>query len=539
MRDLAPAVTAVVLALGTVIAVSVPVRGQQPRTQSVAASGVGARLWVSRTADMLRAGDLHITRVQADTMAPGRTHERLAQHHEGLPVFGGELVRQMSGATVLSVFGRVFDDVFIPSTEPAFDLDTAIARVRRDAGASVSVAASELGIQPTSTGFVLAYRIRVRTGIGSRLYLIDAQSGDIVDTRSEVRHQDQPVIGVGTGVLRDQKKVSVTETSTGFEAVDLLRPALAFTLDFRGSLTRLNTFLANGVLSASDVATSTTSTWTDRMVVDAHAHQGWVYDYYLKRFGRRGLDDRDTELVTIVHPLFRSAAPTLPSDLVDDWINNASYLPLDNVVIFGDGDGIFFEAFAGALDIVAHEMTHGVIEFSSRLEYEDEPGALNEAFCDIMGASAEFFLVRPEGPQAGPNFLMGEDITFAGPGFIRSMQNPIAGGDPDHYSLRMFIGTDTDSGGVHVNSTIVSHAYYLAVAGGRNRVSGLTVQGVGVSNIDRMERIFYRAFVFMLGPLSQFSDARAATLQAASELFGAGSNERAQLLQAWNAVGVP
>jgi Zn-dependent metalloprotease len=124
------------------------------------------------------------------------------------------------------------------------------------------------------------------------------------------------------------------------------------------------------------------------------------------------------------------------------------------------------------------------------------------------------------------------------PGYVRSLQNPSVVGDPDHYSLRQFIGTDIDDGGVHFNSTIVGHAFYLAVAGGTNRVSGISVQGVGVANIERMERIFYRAFTFYLAPLAQFADARDATLLAAAELYGAGSPEQVQLQRAWDAVGV-
>ena len=208
-------------------------------------------------------------------------------------------------------------------------------------------------------------------------------------------------------------------------------------------------------------------------------------------------------------------------------------------MLYGDGDGTDFNYFAGSFDIVAHELTHGVTDFTSRLDYRDEPGALNEAFSDIMAIGAEHFYFRSgQGPQKGPNFLIGEDITLGGPRFIRSLDNPTAGGYPDHYSLRLYVGTDIDSGGVHVNSTIVGHAFYLAVAGGTNRVSGIAVAGIGRANMERMERIFYRAFVFLLGPQSRFTDARAATLQAATDLFGAGSNERAQLSQAWNAVGL-
>jgi thermolysin len=129
-------------------------------------------------------------------------------------------------------------------------------------------------------------------------------------------------------------------------------------------------------------------------------------------------------------------------------------------------------------------------------------------------------------------------VSLRGLGYIRDLQDPLASGDPDHYSLRRFIGTDVDDGGVHFNSTIAGHAFYLAVAGGTNRTSGITVRGIGVANIERMERIFYRAFVHLMGPLAQFADARAATLQAAADLYGQSSDERAQVAHAWTAVGV-
>src|SRR5262249_40334570 len=149
----------------------------------------------------------------------------------------------------------------------------------------------------------------------------------------------------------------------------------------------------------------------------------------------------------------------------------------DGFIYYGDGDGKLFNYLAGGLDVVGHELTHGVTDYTSRLEYHDEPGALNEAFSDIMGTSIEFFFEKAKPPQKGPNLVMGEDVTLIAPGYIRSLQNPIANGNPDHYSLRQYIGTKIDNGGVHVNSTIVSHAFYLAVAGGTNRVSGISVTG--------------------------------------------------------------
>lgn len=471
-------------------------------------------------------------------MIAGRTHERLSQGHEGLPVVGGELVRQMDGGRVVSVFGQIFEPVSVPSLDATVSPADAAAIAERDLGDGAVAGQAELGILPGAGGAALVYRVRVRGAWDIRDYSVNATTGRIEDRRSRIRWQDAPEVGSGTGVLQDRKKVSANRAASGYQAIDLLRPAATFTLDFRGSVGRFNAFLQSGVVFLSDVATSTTNTWTDGAVVDAHVYEGWAYDYYYKRFGRRGIDDRNLELISVVHPLARANAGSYPPDTIGQWINNAAYLG-DGFLLFGDGDGRIFDYLAGGFDVVAHEITHGVTEFTSGLVYQDEPGALNEAFSDIMAIAAEFYTLRPgQGPQKGPNFLIGEDVTRIAPGFIRSAQNPIEGGTPDHYSLRRYIGTPIDDGGVHVNATIATHAFYLATAGGRNRVSGLTVAGVGVANMERMERIFYRAFAFLMGPAASFSDARAATLQAATDLYGAASNERAQVQQAWTAVGV-
>ena len=116
------------------------------------------------------------------------------------------------------------------------------------------------------------------------------------------------------------------------------------------------------------------------------------------------------------------------------------------------------------------------------------------------------------------------------------MSNPGLFGDPDHYSRR-FTGDD-DNGGVHSNSGIVNHAFYLAIEGGTNRTSGLGVQGVGAANREQIERVFYRAFTEMLNASATFATARAATIQTARDLYGAGSPAERAVTQAWTAVGV-
>jgi Zn-dependent metalloprotease len=189
---------------------------------------------------------------------------------------------------------------------------------------------------------------------------------------------------------------------------------------------------------------------------------------------------------------------------------------------------------SGALDIVAHELTHGVTEFSSNLIYRNESGALNEAFSDIMGTSAEFFFQAPGDGPLKADYLCGEDVIT--PGGLRSMENPAVRGDPDHYSRR-FLGT-SDNGGVHINSGIANHAFYLAIEGGTNRTSGLEVQGVGSANREQMEKVFYRAFTQLLPSNATFATARAATIQAARDLYGANSAPERAVTQAWTAVGV-
>ena len=163
-----------------------------------------------------------------------------------------------------------------------------------------------------------------------------------------------------------------------------------------------------------------------------------------------------------------------------------------------------------------------------RIAYQGEPGALNESFSDVMATAVEFYF-QPE----KADYLAGEDVFT--PGGVRSLQNPQAFGDPDHYSL-LYRGP-LDNGGVHTNSGIANHAFYLAIEGGRHRL-GATVQGVGAANRAQIERVFYRAFTSFLTPSASFAQARAATIQAARELYGAGGAAETAVTQAWTAVGV-
>ena len=513
--------------------------GQTPvengRSFSIAASENTLPEALDRIDAMLSGGQLNISSIADDTMIAGRAVERLDQFYEGLPIFSGQVARQMDGRAVLSVTGRLYGDVDV-------DLTASISPERANGAAADSIGPgasvrgdTTLGILPVEGGYRLVYRVQVLSDWAIRDVYVDADSAEIV--RSINRIHTQTAIGQGNTIFGTLRKMSTNQTASTYEAVDKLRPAEAFTLAFPGTPRRLNTFLNTLVLSNSDIASDSDNVWTDGATVDAHVYQGWVYDYYFKRFGRRGMDDRDNEVDAIVHPLTRSEVNRQPPDVIATYINNAFYC-CDGLLVFGDGDGRVFNFLAGAFDVVAHEWTHGVTDFTSKLDYRDESGALNEAFSDIMGAAMEFYYYPAGTGREQADWLIAEDVYLASPGYLRSLRDPASKGHPDHYSLRRFIGSGTDDGGVHFNMTIGTHAFYLAVNGGRNRVSGITVPGVGVGNIEKMERIFYRAFTQMLVPNAQFSDARRATLQAAADLYGGGSNERAQIELAWTAVGV-
>ena len=523
-----------------------PVAHAQVRSTSVAATSAGElRSWDASVDRMIRDDQLRQRRVTADTLIAGRTHERFDQYYNGVRVYGGDVARQLDNGLTVSVFGTVYSGIDIDVT-PSLSPDDVREIVEARSGVTLGAEKiPELVVLPDdSGGYRLTFRAKAFTEEEGWEYFVDANGGEIVREVIAVERQSGlSALGRGLGVLGDDKKVSVTSQSAVFLASDMLRPPSIRTFDMKGNLQHVLDVL-NGAasLTLSDVATSTSTTWSDPVVVDAHADAGFVYDFYFKRFGRHGLDDNNIGLLMLVHPVRRQDASTASNAVINLFYLNAFYAG-DGLMVFGEGlppplvtlpGPQTWNFLAGALDVLGHELTHGVTEFTSNLIERGESGALNEAFSDMMGTAAEFFY-QPigDGPLKA-DYLIGEDVVT--PGGIRSLANPGIFGDPDHYSLR-FIGA-ADNGGVHTNSTIASHAYYLSIEGGTNRTSGLSVQGVGVANREQIEKTFYRAFTQLLPSNATFAVARAATIQAARDLYGVGSAVERAVTQAWTAVGV-
>lgn len=531
-----------------------PAPDPRPRMSAVAATSRAAiSEWDQRIGALTGRGELRVRSTTEDTMLAGRTHTRFEQLHKGVRVWGGEIVRQDDAAGTLSVFGNLYEGIDLEARPALSEAAARRALEGSHPGGRIFPEEVDLMVLPLAQGdgvaFVLAWRAQVLTGLDARVVFVDAQTGAV---RLDYTDRDkQSAVGKGTGVLGDSKKISVSNASGTYQAKDALRPPSLSTLDMKGDPLRIDRVLVGNFPSnipTSDYAADTDNEWTDGGVVDAHVYTGFTYDYYFKRFGRRGLNNNNTPVTSFTNLVKREDLTrnlAIYGDDILDYYLNAFYLH-PGVMVYGVGlpanfnyGGQRWNNFAGSIDIVGHELTHGVTRFTSNLIYLNESGALNEAFSDMMGTGVEYFFQPAGSGSMQADYLAGEDIATGTAAFplngIRSLQNPQLFGDPDHYSIR-YTGTQ-DNGGVHINSGIANNAFYLAIEGGTHRL-GARVTGVGAANREQIERVFYRGFTAFLVPSSNFAAARVATIQAARELYPTNPAVEAAITQAWTAVGV-
>lgn len=527
---------------------------QPPAHLSVQATDLPQlRTWDTFVADELRAGDLRLRSVVIDPLLPTRVVERFDQFHSGVQIWGADIVRDSEGGVPQSIFGEIASPDLTLPTDPTLSVEDArVALLRLGGTNALLLVGPELVVSRLDSGeYRLAYTA-VISGNGDVIRaFVDAQTGRELMRYSEIHRQQ--AVGTGTGVLGDQKKLSVENDAGTYIAFDRHRPPIIQTFDMQGKLWLAKMLAYDRLPSPSRYrANDADNVWTDVAVVDAHVHVSWTYDYFYKRFGRSGVDGKNGPINIMVNAVTQQGSLTLPpQDLI--WAVNAFWCSScgpsrQGLLFFGNGippkytlGGRSWTYFGGALDIAAHELTHAVTTSTSGLIYRNESGALNEAFSDIMGTSVEFYYHPPGNGVGQADYLLGEDIVrAASPGTrgdgVRSMANPGLYGDPDHYTKR-YLGTG-DYGGVHSNSGIANHAFYLAIEGGVNRTSGLAVQGVGATNREQIEQVFYRAFTTLLPRSATFSMARAATIQAAGDLYGTGGAVQRAMTQAWSAVGV-
>ena len=251
---------------------------------------------------------------------------------------------------------------------------------------------------------------------------------------------------------------------------------------------------------------------TDPAVNEAYDYSGATYDFYKKLFNRNSLDDNGMTLISSVH--------------LGTKYNNAFWN--GEQMAYGDGDDVIFIRFTRSLDVVGHELTHGVVSHTSNLEYRNESGALNEHFADVFGSLVKQWKKKQTAAKA--DWLIGPDIM--GPGTqaksLRTFKegkayenDPNLGTDPQPKHLSGKYTGPSDSGGVHINSGIPNHAFFLVAT------------ALGGSAWVKAGDIWYRTML-ALNPHSDFAQMVTMSTQMAAAL---GTSEEKAVAKAWKAVG--
>lgn len=266
------------------------------------------------------------------------------------------------------------------------------------------------------------------------------------------------------------------------------------------------------------------------LATDVHWGLEETYDFYLNILGQKSYDGDGAPILSWVNP-----------NLYPDWNTNnafASHFTIEGRVFdfmcYGLGDGSNMNPVV-TIDVIAHEFTHMVTNYSADLIYQGESGALNESFSDIFGTCVEVFT---KGTEA--NWTIGEGVMVTSP-FMRSMSDPNYTEDPATYKGNYWKNVeniDNDHGGVHSNNGVMNYWFYLLTQGGsgvNDNSDSYNIQGIG---IEKAAQIAYRTLTVYLTENSDFLDAYNSSLQAAEDLYGENSQEWWSVKNAWYAVGV-
>ncbi|NNF35409.1 MAG: hypothetical protein HKN68_14965, partial [Saprospiraceae bacterium] len=330
---------------------------------------------------------------------------------------------------------------------------------------------------------------------------VDASTGKIVEKIDKVHTIDMDLTGMSK--YNGNVNIKGQKNSNNYR--------------LRNQTHKIETFSLNGTTDynvAVDVNSNDTYIDEDPIAVQAHYGAENTYTYFNDKHGRDSYDDNGTSIKSYVH-----------------YSTNYANAFWDGIkMTYGDGNGSTVDALV-SVDIVAHEITHGVTQYSAELLYKYEAGALNESFSDIFGEAVENYA------QGSNDWLMGAEIFMNG-GAIRSLDNPNTYNDPDTYMGDHYYIGGSDHGGVHTNSGVQNYWFYLLSEGGSGVNDHGESFGVNAIGIDKAAAIAYRNLTTYLGVYSNYYNAREGAIQAAIDLYGNHSPEVIAVTNAWHAVGV-
>jgi Zn-dependent metalloprotease len=255
----------------------------------------------------------------------------------------------------------------------------------------------------------------------------------------------------------------------------------------------------------------------DKAANEAFDNAGTTWDFYNKIFGRESVDNHGKTLVSSVH--------------YGEKYDNAFWD--GRQMVYGDGDGVIFVRFTAALDVIAHELTHGVTQFTAQLAYQDQSGALNESMSDAFGSMVKQWALGQTADEA--DWLIGAAIMapeFKGRA-LRDMANPGTafddpnlGKDSQPGHMKDYVQTTSDNGGVHTNSGIP------------NRAFALVAKAIGGNSWEKAGKIWYVTLTERLTGTADFAKCATETVSVARDLFPEDSSIAAKVAKAWADVGV-
>jgi bacillolysin len=451
----------------------------------------------------------------------GITHIRSIQQYKGLEIYGSESVFHID--TEKERFtGSVSKAIRDMDINPRIQYSAALELMRNDLQKETvyrELTSKEkkflkyeqpdcsLMIFDKSQGnYALAWMVMVRPNfIEEWQYIIDANNGNIIRKFNNTK-TDGPTTGTSSDLNNISRTFDVYLEGGTYYLINLSEPM--YNADTEEGM--IMTLDANNT-STSDLdyslITSANNTWSLKAAVSAHYNAFMAYEYFRTIFSRNSINGLGGNIISFVN-----VAEDDGSSMQNAFWNGQA-------VFYGNG-GTHFKSLAGALDVSAHELGHGVVSNSANLEYYGQPGAMNEMYADIFGSMVD-----------RDDWMIGEDVIkteYFPSGALRSMSDPHNGGtendmywQPAHLS-EMYLGTQ-DNGGVHINSGIGNKAYYLFAT---------------AVTKEKAESVFYRALTEYLTKTSQFIDLRIAVVQSAKDLYGATSSEASKAGDAFDAVGI-
>ncbi len=481
-------------------------------------------------------------------------HMKLNQSYKGIPIYGAEFIIHSKEGRPFSMNGKLIRSFHTKDDKSNVLNENQIRELVKKKLKNYTEGALDFGnlkiaheksqweidlvyYPQNNSDYVLAYYVRVYPNQSEHLeYFLNANSGKVLDKYSTIckfhyhEESDKPCTKGNTKFNKYPSEIADKQWKDLNSLPIMDGPATSEADDLNGDMRLINTYEFDEVFFMIDASrdmfnssqsvfpddpqgviwtidlnntspvnenstythvASASNNWNDRPEgVSAHYNGGSAYEYFRNTFNRNSITGNGQSILSFVN-------------VVDEYENSMGNAFWNGIgIYYGNGDD-FFNSLGRALDVAGHEMSHGVIESTANLEYRNESGAMNEAFADIFGAMID-----------RDDWTIGEDVVklSAFPsGALRDLSNPhndattgdfLSGWQPMHYSER-YVGPD-DNGGVHWNSGIINHAFYLFAQSQSREIA---------------EQVFYRALTTYLIRSSEFKELRFAVVQSAMDLF--------------------